>query len=262
MGLGGDARRELARLNLDEAQPTATPAQADEVPLRERALWLTAALLDRGRVWNASHAIPRYTLTDYKRTYPKGAGAAAWRLSYPRAYPEYVAAHSATNEVPQFLQLAIMREESAFSPTIESFANAIGLTQMLVKTAQRFSDKPVTRETLFDPANNIALGSKFLGFLLNHFNRAIPLAIPGYNAGEAAVDRWLAERGERPLDEFIETIPYDETRGYTKRVLATYFTYTWLYGQGDPVPHVAFSLKPTPTKAPPQRSARRPPARR
>ncbi len=258
MGLGADARRELARLNLDDT----SAGKDDTVSIRDRALWLTAVLLDRGRVWNASHAVPRYTLTEYKRTHPQGAVAAAWRLAYPRAFPEYVATNSRANDVPQFLQLAIMREESAFSPTIESFANAIGLTQMLVRTAQRFSDKTVTRETLFDPANNIALGSKFLGFLLNHFNRAVPLSISGYNAGEGAVDRWLTERGDRPLDEFIETIPYDETRGYTKRVLATYFTYSWLYGTGDPVPTLNFSLKPAVQKPTPQRSARRPPPRR
>lgn len=260
LGLGAEARRELARLDLAEAGNEGE--RAEGVSLRERALWLSAVLLDRGRVWNASHAIPRYTLTDYKREHPQGARAAAWRLSYPRAFPEYVATHSTANDVPQFLQLAIMREESAFSPTIESFANAIGLTQMLVKTAQRFSDRPVTRETLLDPAQNIALGSRFLGFLLTHFNRTVPLTISGYNAGEGAVDRWLAERGSRPLDEFIEMIPYDETRGYTKRVLSTYFTYTWLYGTGDPVPRLSFSLAPVTKKGSVSRSARRPKARR
>lgn len=261
MGLGGDARRELARVNLGQGENEA-PQGGSELSLQERALWLTSVLLDRGRVWNASHAIPRYTLTDWKRGYPQGERAAAWRLSYPRAYPEYVATHSKANGVPQFLQLAIMREESAFSPTIESFANAIGLTQMLVKTAQRFSDTTVTRQTLLDPASNIALGSKFLGFLLNHFNRVVPLSIPGYNAGEGAVNRWLAERGNRPLDEFIETIPYDETRGYTKRVLSTFFTYTWLYGTGDPVPRLSFNLQSGTGHNLPKRSARRPQPRR
>lgn len=239
LGLGADARRELAKVNLD-AEDKGT---AEGVSLRERALWLTSVLLDRGRVWNTSHSIPRYTLTDYKRNYPKGAGAAAWRLSYPRAYPEYVAANSKENNVPTFLQLSIMREESAFSPTIESFANAIGLTQMLVSTAQGYSEKTVTRETLMDPASNIMLGSRFLGHLLEHFGRSVPMAIPGYNAGEVAVERWLKDRGNRPLDEFVELIPFDETRGYIKRVLCTYLTYTWLYGTGDPVPKLSFSLK-------------------
>lgn len=251
LGLGADARRELAKVNLDGDDA------AEGVSLRERALWLTSVLLDRGRVWNTSHAVPRYTLTEYKRTYPKGANAAAWRLSYPRAYPEYVATNSKLNNVPPFLQLSIMREESAFSPTIESFANAIGLTQMLVSTAQGYSDKKVTRETLLDPASNIMLGSRFLGHLLEHFGRAVPLAIPGYNAGEVAVERWLKDRGHRPLDEFVELIPYDETRGYTKRVLSTYLTYSWLYGSGDPVPKLSFSLQSGRPKAAPKAKPRK-----
>ena len=131
-----------------------------------------------------------------------------------------------------------MREESAFSPKTESFANAIGLTQMLVKTAKRFSDgAPVTRDVLLDPAKNVELGARFLGFLWKHFDGTAPLTISGYNAGEAAVDRWLAERGDLDMDEFMETIPYDETRNYTKRVLASYFAYSWLYGS-KPVPTV------------------------
>jgi soluble lytic murein transglycosylase len=249
LGLGDWARRELSKVEAlagfesRETRDGARAAGKEQAPARERALWLTAVVLNRGRVWSASHAIPRYTLMSYKAEYPKGQGAAAWRLSYPRAFPEIVEHNSKANKVPQFLQLAIMREESAFNPRIESFANAIGLTQMLVTTAQRFSTSKINRDTLFNPASNLELGSKFLGFLLNHFPDATPLAISGYNAGEAAVDRWLVERGNLPLDEFMETIPYDETRGYTKRVLASYFAYTWLYGTGEPVPKLSFALK-------------------
>ncbi len=66
-------------------------------------------------------------------------------------------------------------------------------------------------------------------------------ALAGYNAGEAAVERWLAERGNLATDEFMETIPYDETRNYTKRVLASYFAYSWLYGDA-PVPTVPLAV--------------------
>ena len=131
-----------------------------------------------------------------------------------------------------------MREESAFSPRIESFANAIGLTQMIIKTARRFANgASVTRDLLLDPTKNVEIGARFLGFLWKHFNAVPPLTIAGYNAGEAAVERWLTERGTMAMDEFMETIPYDETRNYTKRVLASYFAYSWLYGE-TPVPAV------------------------
>ncbi len=234
MGQGGDARRELGKLGLaTSAEKHSTAAARGE---EEDLVWITATLLDRGGVWSASHSLPRHAITNYKLEYPKGLGEAKWKLAYPRAFPALVAKNTKANQLPEALQLAIMREESAFSPRIESFANAIGLTQMLVKTAKRFANgATVTRELLQDPAKNLEIGSRFLGFLWKHFDAAAPLAIAGYNAGEGAVDRWLGERGDLAMDEFMETIPYDETRNYTKRVLASYFTYSWLYGK-QPVP--------------------------
>jgi soluble lytic murein transglycosylase len=249
MGQGGDARRELAKLGLQTSAEKHGARSSDDEDLQ----WIAAILLDRGGVWSASHSIPRYGVTRYRLEYPKALGAAKWKLAYPRAFPELVRRNARANGLPEALQLAIMREESAFSPRIESFANAIGLTQMLVKTAKRFSNgAPVTREVLLDPTKNVELGSRFLGFLWKHFSAAPPLTIAGYNAGEAAVDRWLGERGDLAMDEFMETIPYDETRNYTKRVLASFFAYSWLYGD-KPVPEVPLAAAPgrgTDKKAP------------
>jgi soluble lytic murein transglycosylase len=242
MGQGGEARRELARLglptNADKHAPGAVRSEDEDL------VWITSILLDRGGAWSASHSLPRYGLTAYKLEYPKGLGEAKWKLAYPRAFPAVVAKQTKANQLPEALELAIMREESAFSPRIESFANAIGLTQMLVRTAKRFANgATVTREVLLDPGKNIELGARFLGFLWKRFDGAAPLAIASYNAGEAAVDRWLAERGDGAMDEFMETIPYDETRNYTKRVLASYFTYSWLYGS-KPVPKLPLDARP------------------
>lgn len=246
MGQGADARRELARLGLATAgEKHASASVSADVNGNGRGarrdgedlLWIAAVILDRGGLWSASHTIPQFTLKDYKLHFPAGLGTTKWRLSYPRAFPELVSKNARANQIPDALQLAIMREESAFSPRIESFANAIGLTQMLIKTARRFSmGAPVTREVLMDPVKNLEYGSRFLGFLWTHFAKNAALAIAGYNAGEGAVDRWLGERGQLPLDEFLETIPYDETRNYTKRVLSSYFTYAWLYDPKHPVP--------------------------
>ncbi|MEO8214988.1 MAG: lytic transglycosylase domain-containing protein, partial [Myxococcales bacterium] len=246
MGQGSDARRELARMGLQTAgDKHAADADRDARDDEEDLLWIAAVLLDKAGLWNASHSIPRYTLDDYRLEYPRGLGATKWRLSYPRAFAELVAKNSKANHIPEALQLAIMREESAFSPRIESFANAVGLSQMLVKTARRFSNgAPVTREALMDPAKNLEYGSRFLSFLWGHFGKAAPLTIAGYNAGEAAVDRWLGERGQLAMDEFMETIPYDETRNYTKRVLASYFAYSWLYDAKSPVPPVPENARP------------------
>jgi len=247
MGLGSEARRELSRLGLGiGAKGDAAPTAA-----REDVYWITAILLDRGRQWSAAHSIPRYKLTSFRHAYPDGGRREAeWRIGYPKAFPELVTKHCHANKVPQALQWAIMREESSFYPRAESFANALGLTQMMTRTAQRFAKWPVTREALFDPDKNLEIGSHFLSFLLEHYDGAVPLVISGYNAGEGGVDRWLRERGDVELDEFIETIPFDETRGYTKRVLSSYLTYEWLYEPDKPVPAIDFKLhKPDAKKA-------------
>jgi soluble lytic murein transglycosylase len=241
MGLGSEARRELGRLGLrvGSSKGEATPSVG-----REDALWITAILLDRGNQWNASHSVPRYALPSFRRTYPNGGRPEAkWRLGFPKAFNDIVTKHCRANKVPEALQWAIMREESSFYPRAESFANALGLTQMMMKTAGRFAKWPVTREALFDPDKNVEIGSHFLAFLLEHYDGAVPLVISGYNAGEGGVDRWLRDRGNLELDEFIETIPFDETRGYTKRVLSSYLTYTWLYQSDKPVPQINFTLK-------------------
>jgi soluble lytic murein transglycosylase len=255
MGLGSEARRELGRLGLGTGT---TKKEASASQAREDVYWITAILLDRGGQWNASHAIPRYTLTGFRRAYPNGGRhEAEWRLGYPKAFPDLVSKNCHANKVPEALQWAIMREESSFYPRAESFANALGLTQMMIRTAQRFAKWPVTREALLDPAKNLEVGSRFLAFLLEHYAGVVPLVISGYNAGEGGVDRWLRERGDLDLDEFIETIPFDETRGYTKRVLSSYLTYTWLYPVDRPVPAVNFAL-PKQKVAKPAASEKRP----
>jgi soluble lytic murein transglycosylase len=260
MGLGSEARRELAKLGLrvggrkGQGLPTAG---------REDVYWITAILLDRGGQWHASHSVPRYKLASFRRAYPDGGRREGeWRLGYPKAFADAVARNCRANQVPEALQWAIMREESSFYPRAESFANALGLTQMMMRTAGRFATWPVTREALFDPDKNLEVGSKFLAFLLEHYDGAVPLVISGYNAGEGGVDRWLRERGDLELDEFIETIPYDETRGYTKRVLSSYLTYSWLYQHERPVPQISFALKkPVSSSAPKKKATQRGPAK-
>jgi soluble lytic murein transglycosylase len=185
MGQGSDARRELNRLGLATSADKHAGVRGSDAN-DEDLLWITAILLDRGGSWAASHSIPRYGVNRYRLEYPKALGEAKWKIAYPRAFPALVSKNAKANQLPEGLQLAIMREESAFSPRIESFANAIGLTQMLVKTAKRFSNgAPVNRDVLLDPAKNVELGSRFLGFLWKHFNSTPPLTIAGYNAGEA-----------------------------------------------------------------------------
>ena len=127
--------------------------------------------------------------------------------------------------------MAIVREESAFDPSRESWANAIGLTQMIFPTAidhSKGTGIAVTRENLQHPVKNVTIGSHFLQSLQEAFEGRVGLMVPGYNAGRARVRGWIRQRSSYDLDEFIELIPGDQARRYTKRVLGSYFTYAYL----------------------------------
>lgn len=234
LGLGAEAERELSRAGLrvpDGRQKVTDPARQEE-------LWATAFLYDRARRWDRSHWIARWHVLDYKLAWPTADTRGKWDIAYPRGYWHLVEPAAKQLGYPPELLEAFVREESAFDPVMESFANAIGLTQMIMPTAQRFGKGlgfDISRETLRDPEKNVAVGSRWLAFLWTTFRQNLPLVIAGYNAGEGAAWRWLCQRGDWAVDEFGEAIPYDETRNYTKRVLATFFAYSYLRDRTIPV---------------------------
>ncbi|MEO8554759.1 MAG: transglycosylase SLT domain-containing protein, partial [Kofleriaceae bacterium] len=90
-------------------------------------------------------------------------------------------------------------------------------------------------ENLRDPEKNVTIGSRFLGFLFTQWKGFTHLVPASYNAGEGAVKKMLRARGTWPADEFIEGIIDDQARNYSKRVLSSFFVYTWLGGGGVPV---------------------------
>ena len=226
---------ELARLGHGRAAARELAAEGVEVSRgQDKAnLWLAAVLYDRAGLWHLSHQVPRAMDTGYRWTYPVGDNHRRWLVSYPLAFPDRVRATAAWAGISPWLVLAVMREESGFSTTIESYANAVGLMQLILPTARtvaKFHNLEVNRKLLHDPTVNIKLGATYLGFLMKAFKETYPLAIAGYNAGSGASHRWLKRFNKLSLDELIERIPYDQTRGYTKRVLSSLFTYSVLYG--------------------------------
>ncbi|MFT4977774.1 MAG: soluble lytic murein transglycosylase [Myxococcota bacterium] len=127
---------------------------------------------------------------------------------------------------------SLVREESSFNKDIVSWAGARGLSQLMPATAKQVGGWlgiAVTKQSSFDPLTNLRIGSRYMEYLQARFKGNMFLAVGGYNAGEGNIDRWLRERGNRPTDEFIENIPFRETRGYVKRVLGTYQMYHVLY---------------------------------
>jgi peptidoglycan lytic transglycosylase len=126
---------------------------------------------------------------------------------------------------------AIIRAESAWMTDAHSGADAYGLMQLLPGVAKALAKAEKlpygNPQDLFDPALNIALGTRFLGRMAGKYDGSPWLASAAYNAGEAPVGRWLDARGGLEPDFFIETIPYRETREYVARVLAFSVIYDW-----------------------------------
>ncbi|HEY6984738.1 MAG TPA: transglycosylase SLT domain-containing protein, partial [Rhodanobacteraceae bacterium] len=126
---------------------------------------------------------------------------------------------------------AIIRAESAWMTDAHSHADAYGLMQLLPGVAKHLAQSeklPYNRPAdLFDPALNVALGTRYLGRMADKYDGNPWLATAAYNAGEAPVGRWVDARGALDPDFFIETIPYKETREYVARVLAFSVIYDW-----------------------------------
>ncbi|HEY1555695.1 MAG TPA: transglycosylase SLT domain-containing protein [Kofleriaceae bacterium] len=228
LGLGEPAGQELRKLGLVAPGDKKAATDADELD----KLWAVAWLDDRADRWAQSVWATRWHALDYRASWPTGANRARWQIAYPKGYWDLLAKHAALNHVPIAMQIAIVREESGFDPLDESYANAIGLTQMIPPTAKDFSKGTgidPTRENLRDPEKNVTIGSRFLGSLFKDWNNFTLLVPTSYNAGPAAVRRMLRVRGTWDADEFVEGIVDDQARNYTKRVLGSFFTYTWLY---------------------------------
>jgi soluble lytic murein transglycosylase len=198
---------------------------------------LIADLLDRAGDHRAAHQLLRSRARGALRRPPLGENARAWRIAYPPAYRDEVKRWSAPAGVPADLLQALMREESALDPRVISPAGAIGLTQLMLPTAQSVARElriaRPTRSDLMVPSTSIRIGARFLGSLIRRFDGAVPLAVAAYNAGGGAVSRWRDARQGLALDEFVEEIPIEETRGYVKRVLRSFATYRLLYGGPD-----------------------------
>lgn len=160
-----------------------------------------------------------------------------WNTLYPYPYREEVQRAAAHWNVNPWLILGLIRQESDFNPNSLSHANARGLMQLLYGTARyhlREVDLPrLSPDDLFRPEINIPLGVAEFKSLLDEFDDQPAYALAAYNAGGSRVKQWLQQGPYRDIDEFIESIPFHETRGYVQAVLRNAEHYRHLY-QSNP----------------------------
>lgn len=153
------------------------------------------------------------------------------QLRFPLAYADLFASAANEHNIQPHLLFAVARQESAFMHDVRSPAGARGLMQLMPGTARETAGRVglrVTDNDLYQPDINIRLGSRYMAELLAQFNGNRVLAAAAYNAGPNRVRQWLrrTEQNPLPLDMWIETIPFAETRGYVQNVLA----YSVIYG--------------------------------
>jgi soluble lytic murein transglycosylase len=158
-------------------------------------------------------------------------------LRYPRPYADAVEQAGKLTQLSSDWILAVMRQESLFRKDAVSRADARGVMQMLpataVAVARRWHMMPPVRDALFDPSIALPLGAAYLRELLDKYSGNLSLALAAYNAGPAAVERWLPPRSMEAAI-WIENIPYNETRGYVQHIVEHIVAFAYVAGNDPP----------------------------
>jgi soluble lytic murein transglycosylase-like protein/tetratricopeptide (TPR) repeat protein len=202
----------------------------------ERRSELSELMLDAMKDVGDYHLVRRFTLGTgpWYRKDPQGPMRYKWMQAYPRAFPRLVLREAIKNGVNPYLVWAVMTVESSYNPDSISPADALGLLQVIprtgMKTAEMRGDEDFGPMDLLDEDVAIEHGAFYFGKLVKKFRGQELLAIAGYNGGPHRVGAWVDKRGrDMPMDEFVEEIPYNEARGYTKKVIRFLALYLRIY---------------------------------
>jgi soluble lytic murein transglycosylase len=175
------------------------------------------------------HSAPNYfalDIPDLPRKY--------WQALFPKAYWSDLKRSAAANGLDPYLVASLIRQESEFNPNAVSRANAVGLMQLLPKTgkavAKQVKMKRYTASQLYTPAVNLQLGTRYFRGMVDRFGGSFEYALAAYNAGSDRVEDWLSQGKYRDPQEFVESIPFTETREYVQAILRNASVYKQLYG--------------------------------
>ena len=156
-----------------------------------------------------------------------------WEALFPRPYWVDLKKFSSSNGLDPYLVAALIRQESEFNPNAVSRANAVGLMQLLPKVGKSVAKqqklKRFSSTQLFTPAVNLQLGTHYFRSMVDKFG-AFEYALAAYNAGADRVQDWLGQGKYRDPQEFVESIPFTETREYVQAILRNENLYRQLYG--------------------------------
>ncbi|MEM9089147.1 MAG: transglycosylase SLT domain-containing protein [Cyanobacteria bacterium P01_F01_bin.53] len=149
---------------------------------------------------------------------------------YPFPYADLILGYAQQRQLNPLLVTALVRQESRFQASIQSIVGAVGLMQVMPETGEWIAQKTgETSYSLSNPADNVKFGTWYLDSTHREFNNNSLFAVASYNAGPGSVDKWIKEGGFSNADEFVEKIPYPETKGYISSVFGGYWNYLRLY---------------------------------
>ena len=215
LGLDSDAGRELAGLT-------------DQYSRDSDVIMALATMLNEVGAYHHALRLARARFRDKLERTGGAVDPSLWKVAYPTGLLPTIKGQGASGVDP-YLVAAIIREESQYDWRAVSRVGAIGLMQVMPGTAnnvaQRLGLPAVGRDDLFDQETNIRIGVHYVEQLLEQFSGNVAHTIASYNAGPMAVGSWIALHHGRSQDEFVELIPYQETRQYVKRVLRSYREY-------------------------------------
>lgn len=185
---------------------------------------------------------PHQRLRDLKRAVPdylelslEDAPIDFWHLLFPLPYQQDLLRSARQQKLDPYLLAGLIRQESEFNPQALSPAHAYGLTQVMPSTgralARRAGVRRFNNRVLFQPAINLKLGALYLRSLLDQWGGRPEQALAAYNAGNSRVSDWLARNSYLEPAEFVESIPFSETREYVEAVIRNAAVYRRLYGK-------------------------------
>jgi peptidoglycan lytic transglycosylase len=156
----------------------------------------------------------------------------AWEIFFPMVAWSTVKQEAKRYGIDPYIACGLIRQESVFNPNAISRVGARGLMQLMPATGQFISKRQgngaITTADLYNPVLNIKLGMNYLAQMLGEFGR-IEYAAAAYNAGPGRARAWIAARGSMDIEDWIENIPFSETRGYVQGVLRYAANYQRLY---------------------------------
>jgi soluble lytic murein transglycosylase len=212
---------------VSELQAAATEDQGNWLAAETAKLYEDAGRYD-GAIRVFKRAVPNYFAVDLP-TLPRPY----WEALFPKPYWPDLKKFSSQNALDPYLVASLIRQESEFNPSAVSRANALGLMQLLPKVGSAVAKQEKLRhfssDQLFTPEVNLQLGTRYFREMVDKFG-AFEYALAAYNAGTNRVDDWLGQGKYRDPQEFVESIPFTETREYVQAILRNANVYRQLYG--------------------------------